>query len=160
MWMWSLDSAMGATAAHRTPERVVDGTCTRAWAWMTDKCRRKMNGREGYITTKITPIWGDGEEEEGLKKGERLLGCEKSWEFLSSGEGSFLPRALGHPILCIFHPQNKLSPHQSPTFGPILYKFIVMGPVRKLRPYNGRRLWESCSCDDECNSLLRQGQIP
>ena len=30
-------------------------------------------------------------------------------------------------ILCIFHPQNKPSPHQSPTFGPILYKFIVMG---------------------------------
>ena len=64
------------------------------------------------------------------------------------------------PILCFFHPQNKSSPHQNPTFGLTLYKFIVMGPVRKPQPYNWRRLWESCSCDDECNSLLRRGQIP
>ena len=28
MWMWSLDRAMGATAAHRAPERMADGTCT------------------------------------------------------------------------------------------------------------------------------------
>ena len=88
------------------------------------------------------------------------MGCERSWEFLSSDEGSFLPGTLGRPILCIFHPQNKLSPHQNPSFGPILYKFIVMGPVRKSRPHNWCRLWESCSCDDECNSLLRRGQIP
>ena len=45
---------MGATAAHRAPERVADGTRTRVWAWMTDKCKRRMNGREGYITTEIT----------------------------------------------------------------------------------------------------------
>ena len=25
---------------------------------MTDKCRRKMNGREEYIITEITHIWG------------------------------------------------------------------------------------------------------
>ena len=24
---------------------------------MTDKCRRRINGREKYITTEITPIW-------------------------------------------------------------------------------------------------------
>ena len=24
---------------------------------MTDKCRRRMNEREDYITTEITPIW-------------------------------------------------------------------------------------------------------
>ena len=45
---------MGATTAHRVPEGVADGTCTQVWAWMTDKCRRRMNGRKGYITTKIT----------------------------------------------------------------------------------------------------------
>ena len=27
-------------------------------------------------------------------------------------------------------------------------------------PYNWRRLWESCSCDDECNGLLRQDRVP
>ena len=127
MWMWPLNSVMGATAAHRAPERVADGTCTRVWAWMTNKCRRRMNGREGYITTEITQSRRGIEEKEGLEKGERLLGCERSWEFPSSGEGSFLPGTLGRPILCIFHPQNKPSPHQSPTFGPILYKFIVLG---------------------------------
>ena len=126
---------MGATAAHRAPERVADRTCTRVWAWMTNKCRRRMNGREGYITTEITQSRGNGEEEEGPEKGERLLGCERSWEFPSSCEGSFLPGTLGCPIMCICHPQNKPSPYQSPTFGPILYKLIVMGPVRKPRPY-------------------------
>ena len=103
---------------------------------MTDKCRRRMNGREEYITTEITQSRGDGQEEGGPEKGERLLGCERSWGFPSSGEGSLLPGMLGRPILCVFHLQNKLSPHQSPTFGPILYKFIVTGPVRKPRPYN------------------------
>ena len=49
---------MGATAAHRAPERVVDRTCTRVWAWMTDKCKRRINGREGYITTEITQSRG------------------------------------------------------------------------------------------------------
>ena len=80
---------MGVTAAHKALERVANGTCTRVWTLMIDKCRR-MNGREGYITTEITQSRG-GKEEEGPEKGERLLGCERSWEFLSSGEGSFLP---------------------------------------------------------------------
>ena len=58
---------------------------------MTNKCRRRMNGREGYITTEISQRGGGEEEKESLKKGERLLGCERSWEFTFSGEGSFLP---------------------------------------------------------------------
>ena len=63
-----------------------------------------MNGKEGYITQRSPKARGDGEEEEGSEKGERLLGCERSWEFPSSGEESFLPRMLGRPILHIFHP--------------------------------------------------------
>ena len=44
---------------------------------MTDKCRRRMNGREEYITTEITQSKGDGQgEEEGLEKGRRLL-CDR-----------------------------------------------------------------------------------
>ena len=46
---------------------------------MIDKCRRRMNGREEYITTEITPIWGGGEKEEeegGPEKGRRLL-CDQ-----------------------------------------------------------------------------------
>ena len=39
---------------------------------MTDKCRRRMNGREEYITREITQKEGDGQEEEGgSEKGER-----------------------------------------------------------------------------------------
>ena len=45
---------MGATAAHRVLEKVVDGTCTQVWVWMNNKYRRRMNGGEGYITTKIS----------------------------------------------------------------------------------------------------------
>ena len=36
---------MGATAAHRMPERVADGTHTQVWAWMTNKCRRRMTNK-------------------------------------------------------------------------------------------------------------------
>ena len=105
---------------------------------MTDKCRKRMNGREEYITTEITQSRrGDGQEKEGgPEKGRRLLGCERSWGFLSSSEGSLLLKTLDSPILCVFHPQNKPSPYQSPTFGPTLYKFIVMGSVQKPWPYN------------------------
>ena len=40
---------------------------------MTDKCKRRMNGSEEYITTEITQSRGDGQEEEGdLEKGRRL----------------------------------------------------------------------------------------
>ena len=51
---------MGAIAAHRAPEKVADGTCTRIWAWMIDKCRKKMNGGVGYITTEISQKGGGG----------------------------------------------------------------------------------------------------
>ena len=64
---------MGATAAHRALERVTDGTCTQVWAWMTNKCRRRMNGRKGYIITKISQrrtqknIEREREREEGRR---------------------------------------------------------------------------------------------
>ena len=73
---------------------------------MTDKCMRRMNEKEGYITTEITQS-RRGKEEERPEKRERLLGCERSWEFPSLGDGSFLPSMLDRLILCIFHPQNK-----------------------------------------------------
>ena len=45
---------MRATTAHRAPERVADKTCTQVWTWMTNRCRRRMNRREGYITIEIS----------------------------------------------------------------------------------------------------------
>ena len=81
---------------------------------------------------------GEGGSETGRPKDrkEALVWPREVGAFPSSSEGSPLPRALGRPILCAFHSQNKPSPHQSPTFGPTLYKFIVMGSVRKPWPYN------------------------
>ena len=38
---------------------------------------------------------------------------------------------LGRPILYVLPPQNKSLPYQSPTSRPTLYKFIVMGSIRK-----------------------------
>ena len=143
MWMWPLDSVMGATTAHRAPERMADGTCTWGWAWMTDKCRRRMNKIKGYIITEISQRRGDGQEGEGGPETGRPRDRKEApvWPrglgaFPSSSEGSLLPGTLGRPILCAFRPQNKPSPHQSPTFGPALYKFIVMGSVRKPWPYS------------------------
>ena len=46
---------------------------------MTNKCKRRMNGREKYITTEITQRKGGGggqEEEGGPEKGRRLL-CDR-----------------------------------------------------------------------------------
>ena len=65
---------MGAIAAHKVPERMADGTCTQGWVWMTNKCRKRMNRKEEYITTEISQEKGGGEEEEGgPKTGRRLL---------------------------------------------------------------------------------------
>ena len=131
---------------------------------MTNKCKRRMNGREKYITTEITQRKGGGRRPRRRGRPRE----RKEAPVWPRGVGDSRPRArgpfsLGHwaALFCVcFHPQNKSSPYQSPTFGPTLYKFIVLGLVQKPRPYNWCRLWESCLCDDECGSLLRQGQTP
>ena len=38
---------------------------------MTDKCRRRMNGREGYITTETTQSRGDGGKKKKAQRKER-----------------------------------------------------------------------------------------
>ena len=61
---------MGATAAHKVPERVADGTCTQVWAWMTNKCRRRMNG--GVYIYSIRDLPGEKRKmEEGQAPGKR-----------------------------------------------------------------------------------------
>ena len=83
--MWPLDSAIGATTAHKASKGVVDGTCTQVWAWMTNKCRKRMNQRKGYI------IW------EISHKGGPRKGDEVGIHIL--GQGVLFPRALGHLVL-------------------------------------------------------------
>ena len=60
MWTWPLDSTIGVTTAHRALEEVADGTCTQVWAWMTNKCRERMNQRKGYIISEIFHKRGEG----------------------------------------------------------------------------------------------------
>ena len=112
MWTWPLDSAIGATTTHIASEGVADRTCTQVWAWMTNKCRKMMNQRKGYIIGEISH-----------KGGAR--GSETRREFIFSDEESF---PLGRwavwfcSYLLLDHPQflHKPLPHQSPTFGPSL----------------------------------------
>ena len=54
---------------------------------MTDKCRRKKSGREGYITTEITQSKGTGKKKKAQRK-ER-----GSWD--ARGVGSSRPRERG-----------------------------------------------------------------
>ena len=62
---------MGATAAHRVPERIADGTCTQVWAWMTNKCRRRMNGGGRYVYHQRSPREKEEEKEERQALGKR-----------------------------------------------------------------------------------------
>ena len=121
---------------------------------MTDKCRRRINRREGYITTEISQRRGDGQEGKGGPETGRPRERKEApvWPrgvgaFLSSSKGSLLPGTLGRPILCVFYPQNKSSPYQSSTFGPTLYKFIVMGSIRKPWPYKSHEQKHSVSLE-------------
>ena len=61
MWTWPLDSAIGATTAHRASGGVADRTCTQVWAWMTNKCRKRMNQKKRIYNTKDLPQEEDGE---------------------------------------------------------------------------------------------------
>ena len=62
---------MGATATHRAPERVADGTCTQVWAWITNKCRKRMTGGGVYIYS-IRDLPGEKrKKEKGQAPGKR-----------------------------------------------------------------------------------------
>ena len=170
MWTWPLDSALRATAAHRAPKRVADGTCTQVWAWMTNKCRRRMNQGEGYIILEISQKKGGGGGEKVLGKQEELgihihgRGVLSPWGigpsnsvFLASIWSSAIPKQAVTPSEPNFWTQS-LQIHCNGSAGPRSHPSL--GPVRTLWPYNWRHLWGSCSCDDECNGLLRQDQVP
>ena len=97
-----------------------------------------MNGIEEYITREITQKgWGGGT---ARRKGEAQTWGKGSRDARGVGDSSprarwsVLPGPFGpsDPVHFSFPPlQNEPSLYQSPTSGPILYKFIVMGSVRK-----------------------------
>ena len=146
MWMWPLDRAIGATAAHRAPERVADGTCTQVWAWMTNKYRRRMNGGKGYIATEISQKRRRKErrkkahgkrEELGVHILER--GVLSPWD-VGPSDSTFLAPIWSSPV-----PKQAVAPsepnfwthslqiHCNGSAGPKSHPSL--GPVRKTRPY-------------------------
>ena len=150
MWTWPLDSAMGAIAAHRAPERVANGMCIQVWAWMTNKCRRMMNEGEGYITTKISQKRKKKEERErrrgkALGRREELgihilgWGVLSPWDvgpsdfvFLAFIWSSSVPKqavALSEPNFWT----HSLQIHCNGFAG--LRCLPLLGPVRKPWPY-------------------------
>ena len=81
---------------------------------MTDKCRRKMNGREEYITTEITQIRGggeDGQEEEGgPEKGRRLLFDREGLGIPVPERGLSFPWDVGPPdSVCFLSPKQAVA---------------------------------------------------
>ena len=79
---------MGAAVAHKAPERMADGTCTRGWAWMTDKCRRRMNRKEGYITIEISQEKGGVRKKRDAQKQEGgSCVTERGWRIPVLGRG-------------------------------------------------------------------------
>ena len=79
---------------------------------MTNKCRRKMNGREEYITTKITQRRGGGEdsqeEEGGPEKGRRLLFDREGLGIPVSKRGVPSPWDVGPPDSVCFSPPKQV----------------------------------------------------
>ena len=88
---------------------------------MTDKYRRRMNGREEYITTEILQRKGGGggggqEEEGGLEKGMRLL-CDREGlgiPVLKRGVPS--PWDVGPPYSVCFSPPKQAVALSEPNF--------------------------------------------
>ena len=127
MWTWPLNSVMEVTIAHKAPERVTNGTCTQVWAWMTNKCRKRMDQRKGYITSEISHKRGGAPRKaprEIDEMGIHILGRG----VLSPGRWAVWFCILSSYLIILIFPHKPL-PHQNPTFGPTLYKFIVMGPL-------------------------------
>ena len=84
---------------------------------MTDKCRRRMNGREEYITTEITQRRGSGQEEEGRPEKERRLLCDQKGlgiPVLKRGVPS--PLDVGLPDSVCFSPLKQAIALSEPNF--------------------------------------------
>ena len=139
--------------------------------WLTSVGGGWTKEKDIYNSRDLPKGRGIKRRREAPGKGEELgthilgQGVLSSWD-VGSSDSVFLAPIWSSCLL-----PNQLSPHPSPTFGPTLYKFIVMGslgldPVRHwARSENrdstiGAVCGKGCSGDDECNDLLRQDQVP
>ena len=143
MWMWPLDSAIGATAVHRASKRVADGTGTPVATCMINKWTVKINEKEIYIMENALLEWEGGKS----KRRKKEEGCSsyhpwklsmlstKEWEeeesvleqsprinFYPSSIRSIIPSPYDHVRLLEF----SLKPSSWAHF---LYQIYCIGPV-------------------------------
>ena len=86
---------------------------------MTDKCRRKMNGRKEYITTEITQRKGGGmakKKKEAQRKEGGSCMTEGGWGFPSSSKGSLFPWDVRPPDSVCFSPPKQAVALSEPNF--------------------------------------------
>ena len=123
MWIWPLDSAMRVTATHRAPERMANGTCTGGWAWMPNKCRRRMNKGEGYITIEISQRKGGWPGRRGRprnREAQRQEGgscvTKRGWCILVLERGVPSPWDVGPPDSVCFSSPKQVVASSKPNF--------------------------------------------
>ena len=112
-------NVLGATTTYRTPERMVDGTCTQVWAWMTNKCRRRMYREKGYITSEIS-------QKERRLLGGRAPGKRGELGIHILGRGVLSPWDVGlfdsvflSSYLIIAHSQTSCRPIRAQLLDPL-----------------------------------------
>ena len=127
-----LDSAMGATTAHRAPERVADGTCTRVWAWMTNKCRRRMNGKEGYITQR-SPKAKKEKRRRRPRERREAPGMQEELGVPILGRGVLSPWDVGPSDSVYFSPPKRVIASLEPNFWTNSLQIHCNGPGSKTK---------------------------
>ena len=82
---------------------------------MNDKCRRRMNIREGYITTEISEEREGGGEEVQRKEGGPCM-TERGWRILVLERGVPSPWDVGLPDSVYFSPPKRAVASSEPNF--------------------------------------------
>ena len=185
MKKWPLNSITLFAATHSKLRKAADGTDTQVVTFMINKWTAKINENEIY-NERFPPRVEEGRK----KRKKKEDGCSSyhSWKLssLSSKEprrrrinpqtkpGDKLlpfPYAFDHSIsiwscsaVKALTKAQFFSPFSLPNL--LYWACWVWAYLPKSKespkggPYNWRRLWESCLCDNECNGLLRQDQVP
>ena len=114
---------------------------TRVWVWMTDKCRKRINGREGYIITEITQSKGDGKRKEAQEKGRGSRDARGDGDSSPRANGPFSLGPLGYPILYIFPPSERAVASSEPNFRIYSLQIHCNGPSSKIATLQNQYLY-------------------
>ena len=183
---WPLNSTTLFAATHSKLRKAADGTSTLVATSMINKWTAKINEKEIY-NGKCPPRVRQGKKSKRKKK-EDDCSSYHPWKLSSLStkeprrrrisprikpEDKLLPflQTFDYPISLWSCPAVSaltktqfLSPFSLPNlFYRARWVWAHLPNSKeppKSGPYNWCHLWESCSCDDECNGLLRQDQVP